>query len=235
MIDKLEDHIILCGFGRVGRGAAEELRQSGALFLVIDNDEDRVELAIKAGMLAVLADASRDDTLREAGIMRAKGLIATLASDADNLFVTLTAKTLNPALQLSARVAEETSEAKLRRAGANFVFAPYVSTGHRMAQALLRPHVLQFLDYTTQRNVGLDVGLEQVRVEDTCQYRDRTLADMQIRRDVGVIVLAIRRASGQMLFNPPAETKLAGGDYLIAMGEPAGLHRLEQLLMGVAR
>jgi voltage-gated potassium channel len=233
MIDKLQDHIILCGFGRVGRGAADELRQSGASFVVVDNDEERVERAIQAGMLAVLADASRDETLREVGVMRARGLIATLSSDADNLFVTLTAKTLNPALQLSARVAEETSEPKLRRAGANFVFAPYVSTGHRMAQALLKPHVLQFLDYTTQRNVGLDVGIEQVRVEDGCAYSNRTLADMQIRRDVGVIILAIRRASGQMLFNPPAGTKLQGGDYLIAMGEPEGLRRLEQLLMGV--
>ena len=135
MIDKLEGHIILCGFGRVGRGAAEELRKAGASFVVIDNNDERVERAIKAGMLAVLADASRDETLRDVGIARAKGLIATLASDADNLFVILTAKTLNPNLQLSARIAEESSEQKMRRAGADFVFAPYNSTGHRMAQA----------------------------------------------------------------------------------------------------
>lgn len=235
MIDKLEGHIILCGFGRVGRGAADELRASGSSFVVVDNNESRVERAMQDGMLAVLADASRDDTLRQVGIMRARGLIATLSSDADNLFVTLTAKTLNPALQLSARIAEETSEQKLRRAGANFVFAPYVATGHRMAQALLKPHVLQFLDYTTQKNMGLDVGLEQVRVEDSCAFRDRSIADMQIRREVGVIILAIRRASGQMIFNPPAETKIESGDYLIAMGEPGGLHRLEQLLMGVLK
>jgi voltage-gated potassium channel len=232
MIDKLDGHIILCGFGRVGRGAAEELRQAAAPFVIVDNDEDRVESAIKQGMLAVLADASRDDSLREVGIMRAKGLIATLGSDADNLFVTLTAKTLNPGLQLSARVAEETSEPKLRRAGATFVFAPYVATGHRMAQALLKPHVLQFLDHTTQANMGLDVGIEQVRVEDGSPYRDRTIADMQIRRDIGVIVLAIRRSSGQMLFNPPADAKLGGGDFLIAMGEASGLRQLEQMLTG---
>ena len=135
MIDKLEGHIILCGFGRVGRGAAEELRKAGAPFVVIDNNEERVERAMKAGMLAVLADASRDEALRDVGIARAKGLIATLASDADNLFVILSAKTLNPNLQLSARIAEESSEQKMRRAGADFVFAPYNSTGHRMAQA----------------------------------------------------------------------------------------------------
>ena len=104
-----------------------------------------------------------------------------------------------------------------------------------MAQALLKPHVLQFLDFTTQKNVGLDVGLEQVRVEDACAFRDRSIAEMQIRREVGVIILAIRRSSGQMIFNPPAETKIESGDYLIAMGEPSGLHRLEQLLMGVLK
>jgi len=234
MIDKLDGHIILCGFGRVGRGAAEELRKSGTPFVVIDRQEERVERAMQAGMLGVMADASRDDVLRDVGIARAKGLIATLASDADNLFLILTAKTLNPSLTLSARVAEESSEPKMRRAGATFVFAPYVSTGHRMAQALLKPHVLQFLD-STQSAAGPEVGLEQVRVENTCAYCDRTIEDLQIRRETGVVVLAIRRSSGQMLFNPPADTKLTGGDYLIAMGEPNGLHRLEQLLMGAAR
>jgi voltage-gated potassium channel len=232
MIEKLQGHIILCGYGRVGRGAADELLQAGAKFVVVDRDEDRVENAIKAGMLAVLADASHDRTLQDVGIDRAQGLIATLASDADNLFVILTAKTLNPKLHLSARVAEETSEQKMRRAGADFVFAPYNSTGHRMAQALLKPHVQQFLDFTTQ-NMGLDAGIEQVRVADKSAFADQSLADMQLRRELGVIVLAIRKASGEMLFNPPAEAKILGGDHLIVMGRPDGLRKLEQLLTGV--
>jgi voltage-gated potassium channel len=232
MIEKLQGHIILCGYGRVGRGAADELMQAGAKFVVVDRDEDRVENAIKAGMLAVLADASHDRTLQDVGIDRAQGLIATLASDADNLFVILTAKTLNPKLHLSARVAEETSEQKMRRAGADFVFAPYNSTGHRMAQALLKPHVQQFLDFTPQ-NMGLDAGIEQVRVADRSAFADQSLADMQLGRELGVIVLAIRKASGEMLFNPPAEAKIIGGDHLIVMGRPGGLRRLEQLLTGV--
>jgi voltage-gated potassium channel len=233
MIEKLEGHIILCGFGRVGRGAADELRLAGVPFVVIDNQKDRVDMAIKGGMLAVLADASRDETLRDCGIMRAKGLIATLASDADNLFVILTAKTLNPKLQLSARVAEESSEQKMRRAGADFVFAPYNSTGHRMAQAIVKPHVQQFIDFTT-RNMGLEVGIEQISVEPLSPFADKTLAEMQIRRDTGVIVLAIRRAGGEMLFNPPADARINGGDHLIAMGEPQSLRRLEQVLTGMA-
>jgi voltage-gated potassium channel len=232
MIEKLEGHIILCGYGRVGRGAAEELSQAGATFVVVDRDEERVERAMKAGMLAVVADASRDETLRDVGIDRARGLIATLASDADNLFLILSAKALNPKLYLSTRIAEVESEQKLRRAGADFVFAPYNSTGHRMAQALLKPHVHQFLDFTTQ-NVGLDAGIEQVRVSEKCTFAGQSLAEMQMRRELGVIVLAIRKASGEMLFNPPADATISMGDHLIVMGRPDGLQKLEQLLTEV--
>jgi voltage-gated potassium channel len=232
MIDKLEGHIILCGFGRVGRGAAQELQQAGAKFVVVDRNDERVENAIKDGILAVAADANRDETLHDLGIQRARGLIATLATDADNLFLILSAKSLNPDLFLSARVAEEASEQKLRRAGANFVFAPYNSTGHRMAQALLKPHVHQFLDFTTQ-NMGLDAGIEQVQVAGGSAFAEHSLAEMQMRRELGVIVLAIRKASGEMLFNPPAEARISGGDQLIVMGRPDGLRKLEQLLTGV--
>src|SRR6266404_2294662 len=181
MIDHLHDHIIVCGFGRVGRGAADELRRAGVPFVVVDHNDERVERAIRAGMLAVLSDASRDETLRDVGIDRAKGLIATLASDADNLFLILTARSLNSRLHLSARIAEDTSEQKLRRAGADFVFSPYDSTGHRIAQALLKPHVQQFLDFTTQK-VRLDATIEQLRVADQSPFVGQTLAEMQVRR-----------------------------------------------------
>jgi voltage-gated potassium channel len=229
MIDHLRNHYIVCGFGRVGRGAAEELVRAGVPFVVVDSSEERVARAVKSGMLAVQADATRDATLREVGVDRASGLIATLSSDADNLFVTLSAKGLNPELSICARVAEEESEQKMHRAGAGFVFAPYDITGHRMAQAMLRPHVSQFIDFTT-KNVGLDVGIEQVRVAAGSEFVNRTLAQMQVRRELGVIVLAIRKADGTMNFNPPAEAVLTGGDYLIAMGEQDNLRRLERLL-----
>ena len=230
MIDKLEGHIILCGFGRVGRGAAEELRKAGTPFVVIDNNDEKVERAIKAGMLAVLADASQDETLRDVGIVRAKGLIATLASDADNLFVVLSAKTLNPNLKLSVRIAEESSEQKMRRAGADFVFAPYNTTGHRMARAMLKPHVLQFLDFTEQQ--GVDVEIEQVLVTDDSSFAGRTLADVDIQYKSSVVILAIRKANGEMLFNPSPESKMSPGDHLIAMGDSTNLQKLGALLMG---
>jgi voltage-gated potassium channel len=229
MIEKLHGHFIVCGFGRVGRGAADELRQQGAKFVIVDNNEEKVERAIKEGMLAVLADASRDEVLREVGIDRAKGLIATLASDADNLFLILTARTLNSKIALTARIAEQTSEEKLRRAGADFVFAPYNSTGHRMAQALLKPHVQQFIDFTTQ-NLDVKVNIEQVRVSASSAFVDATIAGMQIHAEMGVIVLAIRKADGKMVFNPAADTRISVGDHLIVMGQEEGLQKLEQAL-----
>jgi voltage-gated potassium channel len=232
MIDHLKDHYIVCGFGRVGRGAASELQRAGAKFLVVDRGEEKVEWAMKLGMLAVLADATDDVTLREAGVLRAKGLIATLQSDADNLFVILSAKALKPSLLVSARIASEQSEKKMRLAGADYVFAPYDMTGNRMAQVMLKPHVSQFIDFTT-KDIGLDVGIEQVRVSATCEFASKTLQQMQIRRDLGVIVLAIRKTDGRMLFNPPAEAEIEGGDFLIAMGESANLRRLEQMLTEV--
>src|SRR5712692_6290573 len=163
MIDNLRDHYIVCGFGRVGRGAAAELKRAGVPFLIVDKNEDLVERAIRSEMLAVLADATTDETLREAVVLRAKGLVATLSSDADNLFVILSAKALKPSLLVSTRIATEETERKMRLAGADYVFAPYDMTGYRMAQVMLKPHVFQFIDFTT-KSIGLDVGIEQVRV-----------------------------------------------------------------------
>jgi len=232
MIDQLHDHFIVCGFGRVGRGAAAELQRAGVPFLVVDKNDDRVEWAMKLGMLAVVADATEDQNLRDAGIMRAKGLIATLQSDAENLFVILSAKAMKPALLVSVRVSSEQSEQKLRLAGADYVFAPYDMTGNRMAQVMLKPHVFQFIDFTT-KGMGLDVGIEQIRVPGASDFASKTLQQLQIRREMGVIVLAIRKSDGRMLFNPAADAEIEGGDFLIAMGEAGNLHRLEQMLIGV--
>jgi voltage-gated potassium channel len=197
---------------------------------------ERVERAIKSGMLAVTADSTRDETLKEVGVERARGLVSALATDADNLFVVLSAKTLNPKLFVAARAAEEGTEEKMRRAGADAVIAPYTITGHRLAQALLRPHVVRFLDFTSGF-VGPDVGLEQVRVAESSEFASRSIKDTQIRKEVGVIVLAVRKADGGMLFNPSAETVIAAGDFLIVMGRPEQLRRVEELAagMGAAR
>lgn len=231
MINKMENHYIICGFGRVGRSAAAELQRAGVPFVVMDRSEERVERAMTAGLTAVLADSTHDASLREVAIERARGLIAALATDADNLFVILSAKTLNPKLTVVTRAAEEEAEGKLRLAGADTVFAPYSIAGHRLAQALLRPHVAQFLDFAT-KDMGLNVAIEQVRVAPDSEFVSKTLRDMQIRRELGVIVLAITKSDGRMLFNPPAETQICAGDFLIAMGEQPDLQRLEDRLTG---
>lgn len=231
MIENLKDHFIVCGFGRVGRGAAAELKHAGAAFVVVDMNPERVERAMLAGMLAVTADSTHDETLRQVGIDRARGLVAALATDADNLFVLLSAKGLNPRIYVAARAAEEGAEDKMRRAGADAVFAPYSITGHRLAQSLLRPHVVQFLDFTT-KDIGGDIAIEQLRVAEGTAVVARTIREMQIGRDLGVIVMAIRKADGVMVFNPTADTTVNAGDYLIVMGPQEKLQTLEALVTG---
>lgn len=231
MIDQLRGHFIVCGCGRVGRGAAEELRDAGARLLIIDRSEDRVEWAVRNGFLAVLGDSTRDETLKEAGVMRAAGLIAALATDADNLFAVISAKTLNPALRVAARAAEEEAERKMRQVGADAVFAPYTMTGTRLAQALLKPHVRQFLDFTTT-HLGPSVSIEQVEVLGGCDLVGKSLAELKIGSKMKVIVLGIRRASGEMIFNPSAETAVQASDFLIVMGEKEPLQRLEARVTG---
>jgi len=235
MIEQLRDHYIICGYGRVGRAAAAELARANKKFLIIDRNDAKVERAIKLGLLAVNADCSHDEILREAGIEHAKGLIAALAGDADNLYLILSAKTLNPMLNVVTRVSEDESEAKMRRAGADAVLLPYTVAGSRLAQAIIRPHVFEFLDVTSMQQMGLNVGIEQVRVADDCALAGKSLRDLQFRRDLGVIVLAIRRHDGRMDFNPAAETVLECDDHLIVMGDSIAVRKLEELVTGVSK
>jgi len=231
MIESLHDHFIICGFGRVGRGAAHELMRSKVPIVVVDNDEDRIEMVIKAGMLGVLADSTRDESLRGVRIDRARGLIAALASDADNLFLTLSAKTLNPNLTVATRANEDESAAKLRRAGADAVVSPYGVTGSRLAQSIIRPHVTQFLDHA-MLDPSVDMGIEQFQIGENSGFNDRSLQDLkELRKEYGVTVLAIRRGQGEMIFNPEATQEVRPGDFLIVMGKSSSLQRLEKLLV----
>ena len=227
MIEDLKDHYIVCGYGRVGRAAAEELRRSGVPFIVLDRMEAKVDRAMRAGMLAALGDSTLDASLRGVHIERARGIIAALATDADNLFLVISAKTLNPMLNVASRVIEEEAEPKFRRAGADAVFMPYTMAGSRLAQSILRPHVVEFLEVATAES-ELKVSIEQVRVPAT--HGTRSIKDLDIRRQVGIIVLAIRKASGNMLFNPAPEDNIEPGDFLIAMGTEEQLRRLNTLL-----
>lgn len=229
MIDHLHDHFIVCGFGRVGRNASYEFQRTHAPFLVIDRNEQRVAKAESAGMLAIVADATHDDCLREAGVLRAKGLIAALPSDAENLFIILSAKTLNPKLTVVTRASEEEAGEKLRRAGADTVFTPYTMAGRQLADALLRPHVVEFLDFTGT-NIGPKVTMEQVCVTPKAEFSRKTFGQLLELRESGVVVLAIRKQGGETMFNPSPEFEISAGDFLIVMGERSNLQKLEQIL-----
>ncbi|MGQ9918706.1 MAG: potassium channel family protein [Bryobacteraceae bacterium] len=226
MIESLRGHFLVCGFGRVGRGAASELSKSGAQVVVVDRDEKRLEWAQRQGCLAVAGDATSDDALREAGIERAAGLVAALSTDADNLFVVMSARTLNPKLRIAARASDEATEKKLMRAGADTVLAPYRTAGAQLALSLMKPHVRQFLDFALA-SPDWDVRIEQVEVDAASDLVGKSLAEARIRGEMQVVVLAIRRAGGALEFNPAAAAEIHAGDCLVVMGEAEPLRRFE--------
>jgi voltage-gated potassium channel len=230
MIRELQDHYIVCGFGRVGRNAALEFQRSKVAFVVLDRSEPRVAGAAASGILAVAADATRDEALREAGVLRARGLVAALPSDAENLFVILSAKALNPRLNVATRASEEEAEQKLRRAGADIVFAPYTVAGRQLAHAMLRPHVLEFLEFS-RTSIGPRIATEQILVAPAAAQA-ATLGGLLGPDDSGVIVLALRQAGGNTIFHPPADQPIAEGDHLIVMGERENLITLEHRVIG---
>ncbi|HUY81756.1 MAG TPA: NAD-binding protein [Acidobacteriaceae bacterium] len=229
MINNLHDHFIVCGFGRVGRNASYEFQRTNAPFLVIDRSEQRVANAVKAGMLAIAADATQDESLLEAGVLRAKGLIAALPSDAENLFIILSAKTLNPKLTVVTRVSEEGAGEKLRRAGADTVFTPYAMAGRQLADALLKPHVVELMDFA-RSNIGPKVTMEQVSVAPKAGFTSKPLGQLLDMQKSGVIVIAIHKLGRETIFNPSAEFEISAGDVLIVMGERSSLQALEHIL-----
>jgi voltage-gated potassium channel len=228
MLQQMAGHYIVCGAGRVGRSVVLELLRAGAKVVLIDNDPERVKWAETLGVLTLTADASKDETLRQARIDTAVGLVAAISSDAENVYVTLSAKVLNPSLHIAARASDEQAEEKLQRAGAATVLTPYTFIGHRLAQSLLRPHVVSFLDVASAfGKTDLDLDIEQLRVAPGSFLSSRTLAEAHLGRTYGVIVMAVRRHNGRMEFNPQADVRLEPGDVLIAMGERQKLKQLE--------
>ena len=231
MLQHITGHYIVCGAGRVGRSVVLELLRGGAKVVLIDDDVERVKWGESLGIVTLTADASKDETLRQARIDTAAGLVAAISSDAENVYVTLSAKVLNPSLYIAARASDEQALEKLQRAGATTVLTPYTYIGRRLAQSLLRPHVVSFLDVASAfGKTDLDLDIEQLPVAPGSFLSSRTLAEAHLGRTHGVIVLAVRRQSGAMQFNPQADIRLEGGDVLIAMGERQKLKQLENEL-----
>jgi voltage-gated potassium channel len=227
-IDKLHDHFIICGYGRVGRRVAEEFRAAGVPFLVLDFHEDAVAAAREDEVLLVEGDATRDENLRKAGLERAKGLVAASDRDADNLYVVLSARAARPELTIVARASGTDAERKLVLAGADRVVLPYTTAGQVMANLVLKPQVTAFLDVVTTAT-GPDLQLAEIEVRDTSTAAGRTIRDLRIRHETGALIVALRRADGTFDTTPEPDTPIAVGDVLIGVGSPDEIRALEDL------
>jgi voltage-gated potassium channel len=225
-IGRLNGHFIICGMGRVGRSVARELARKPVPFVVIDNAEAKRQRFSTESWLVLAGDATQEQTLRDAQIERAVGLIAATTTDATNLYIILTARGLNPHLKIIARASEDGAEKHLLTAGADSVVSPYSFAGQRIAQSLLRPHVVSFLD-TATTHLGMDLEIGEIHIKSSSTFAGKTLESSRIRQERGVIVLAIKRREA-MRFNPPPDERIEPDDCLIAMGEPSQLRQLEQ-------
>jgi voltage-gated potassium channel len=229
-MSKLRNHFIICGAGRVGSHLVRDLRRLGETFIVIERDPAKVAELIEQDIPVLVRDATLEESLREAGVLHARGLAACLPDDADNLYVVLTARDLNSELHIVARAVEEQAEVKLIRAGANRVVAPTIIGGHRMAVSLMKPAVGDFIDSITASQ--LDLTFEQVEVEPSSMLSGRKLRETSIRPELNIVIIAIRRSDGQMLFNPNGDQIIESGDMLIAIGHPDSLLKLTALAKG---
>jgi voltage-gated potassium channel len=225
---KLKDHFIICGAGRVGRTVARELRASHVPCVIIETHADRAQWALAEDIPLVIGSAHSEETLEKARIEHARGLVAAVTSDADNLYIVLTARGMQPGLKIIARASEEEATPKLLRAGASEVLSPYHFVGRRIAHLLLRPNVLDFIE-AAFGNQRLDVQIEEVRVSEGSNLAGRTLGATDIRQSTGALVLALKRGEDTMSFNPPPDAVINAGDYLIAVGSAEHLKKLERL------
>lgn len=227
----LKDHVIVCGYGRMGRLVCREFSSQRLPFVVIERHEEALEKFKLPYGIPMQGDASSDDVLKNAGVARARALVAVLASDADNLYITMSARLLNDKLFIVARAEDERAEQKLHRAGASRVVSAYTMGGYRVAHAVLRPTVVDFLDQAI-RAEHLEVQIEEVQIASHSRLVGKTLIDARVRQDLGIIIVAIKKATGAMVFNPPSDAVLASGDILIAIGHKEQLDKLEKLAQG---
>jgi len=223
-MSKLRNHFIICGAGRVGSHLVRGLLGGEETFIVIEKDPQKVAELLDLGVIVLVRDATLEESLREAGVEHARGLAACLRDDADNVYVVLTARDLNPQLHIVARAAEEQAESKLIRAGANRVVAPTIIGGHRMAMALTKPAVHDFLGSITANK--LELAFEQLEVDPSSQLVGRKLSETNIRSELDIVVVSIRRRHGEILFNPGGEAVIENGDVLIAIGHAESLMKL---------
>jgi voltage-gated potassium channel len=225
-IEALSGHYVICGFGRCGRVVCEELARHRLPFIVIEKDPAFAQEVEEAGYLCVRDDATEETTLERAGIRRAAGLVTSVSSDSDNVFIILTAREMNRDLYIIARAIDDRAESKLVRAGANRVVMPYLIGGRRMANAIIRPAVVELLDLAVldpERNIQM----EQLVIPETSPIAGKSLKDSALRTKYGLVVIGIKKPDGDVRFNPAAEEVIAAGDLIIVMGDLGSLETLQ--------
>ena len=227
-IDRLEDHYIICGYGRVGRRVAHEFREAGAKFVVLDFNAEAIEHAREQEVLFIEGNGTDDGDLAAAGLARAKGLVASSDSDVDNLFITLSARVERPDLFIVARAADEEVAEKLRRAGADRVVQPYSTAGKEMAALVLKPQVAAFLEAVTGTEGG-DLQYEEIEVTEASGQAEKTIRGLRIRHETGAVIVALRKLDGTFDTTPSPDAALEVGDVMIAAGSADELRALEEL------
>lgn len=228
-VKTLRDHYIVCGYGRMGKHVCKELGAKPVPVVIVDKSPDVIAVAQRDGFIAVEGDATQDHILVQAGVERAKGLVSVVNTDAENLYIVLTARGLNKELYIIARAGEEGSEQKLMRAGANRVSSPYLIGGMQVAQVLIRPAVVDFLDLAT-KSEHLDLQIEEITIRKGSQFDGKTPCQCGLDKDRGLIVVGVKRRSGHLEFNPGPEVALTEGDTLIVLGQPQSLKTLDALI-----
>ena len=226
-IKELKGHYIVCGYGRMGKIICRELKSKNVPFVAIERNGDFLNNRSDE-LLGISGDATNDDTLMEAGIERAKGLISVLPNDALNLYVVLSARELNPNLHIVARAGEEGSENKLLRAGADKVVSPYNIGGLRIAHTILRPAVVDFIEFATKTG-NIELQMEEITISEGSRMENKSLDQCGIGRELGIIIVGIKRHTGEMRFNPTSRSTIKAGDTLIALGEISKLKVLENM------
>jgi voltage-gated potassium channel len=227
MLEEIEGHFIVCGFGRIGAVVTGEFSRQQVPFVVVERDSTLVERALEQGYLALHADATDEEVLRRAGIARARGLIAAVGTDAENVYTVLTARVLRPDLFILARSEGADSIRKLRHAGADRVISPYQIGGQQLAQTAIRPAVVDFVELATSSE-NLELTMEEVTINGASPLVNRTILEANLRQRFGVIVVAIQRKDRSMTFNPEPEAHIEAGDKLVVLGKNESLKRLEQ-------
>ena len=226
-INKLSGHFIVCGAGRIGSRVIREISRRGHEFVVIESNEAIADRLLSAGNLVLMGDATSDDVLRAAGLERARGLVCAVSSDPDNLYVTLTARDINKEIFIVSRANDETAVQRLLKAGANKVVSPTITGSNQMAQMLLTPAVADFIELATMTE-QLELEIDQIEIKAGSPFIRRSLKDIGIRSDHDVMVIAIKRANGHMIFNPSADTVIEEKDFLVAIGSHKSLQGIER-------